>query len=180
MFGTRGKLIVGGALLCGALQLFSPFRCGVVCGWSMAPTLKSGQPFLIDRNAFNKQPVSRNDIVVFEREGKSYVKRVAAVAGDQFYVLRFLDTDWDYPLRSEELPRVRRLLRHSPSLPAKLVQRHVPAGSCYVLGDAAQCSEDSRFFGPVPLETLRGKLLMAPTLPPLTARVASSRGPVRL
>jgi len=180
MFGMRNSFLLCGAILCGLVQLVSPFQYGVVCGGSMSPTLQSGQPFLVDRSAYRQQPVSRDDIVVFERNGTSYVKRVAAVEGETFFVLRYLDTNWDYPLQSEELPRVRRMLKHSPNSTAKLVRRRVPPGYCYVLGDAPHCSEDSRYFGPLPLDALRGKLVMAPTTAPPFAGVASASAPVRM
>jgi len=180
MFGNPLRTMMGGVMLCGVLQLLSPFHYGVVCGESMEPTLKSGQPFLVDRSAYQKEPVSPNDIVVFERNGISYVKRVAAVAGESFYVLRYFDTNWDYPIQPDELQRVRRMLKAAPGRVGKLVRRQVPPGCCYVLGDAAHCSEDSRYFGPVPLDELRGKLVMAHTTAPSTSQVASASGPVRL
>lgn len=180
LLGQRRRWFLGSVLLGGALVLCSPLRCGVVCGGSMAPTLRSGQPFLLDRSAYQKQRVMRNDIVVFERNGTTYVKRVAAIAGETFYVLRFRDTDWETPVQVGELPRVRRLLKNFPALPAKLIRRQVPQGSCYVLGDASQCSEDSRNFGPIALEMVRGRLLMAATVAPANAWVAWVHAPVHL
>lgn len=175
----RKRLFGAAGLLVGLLS-FSPVRLGLTCGGSMAPTLQSGQPFLIDRLAYRTQPVSRGDILIFERNGINYVKRVAALQGESFFVLRYTDTGWDFPIRPDEVSKMQRMVRHAKGFPARVVQRHVPPGYCYVLGDASTCSEDSRFFGPVPLESIRGKLWMAPTTPPAEARLAAIGAPARM
>lgn len=180
MFTRQKGFVLGVVLLVSPLALLSPLRPGVICGESMSPTLKSGQAFVLDRLAYQRQPIRRNDILVFERNGTSYVKRVAALEGDSFFVLRYYDTGWDQPILPNELPRLRRLLKHATGIPARVVRRSVPSGYCYVLGDAANCSEDSRYFGPVPLESVRGRLLMSPTLAPMAIRLASTNGPIRL
>lgn len=171
---------LGAAAVLAGVAPFTPFRLGLICGGSMAPTLRSGQPFLLDRQAYRTRPIARGDILVFERNGVNYVKRVAALEGEAFFVLRYTDTGWDYPLRPDEVPALRRMLRHDAGFPGRIVQRRVPAGSCYVLGDASECSEDSRYFGPVPLEDIRGKLLMSRTPAPVALCLAAAGGATRM
>jgi signal peptidase I len=176
----RKTSVLGAAVVLAGVASLAPFRFGLICGGSMAPTLHSGQPFLLDREAYRTRPITRGDILVFERDGVNYVKRVAALAGETFFVLRYTDTGWDYPVRPEEVPALRRMLRHEPGFPGRIVQRRVPEGCCYVLGDASNCSEDSRYFGPVPLEDIRGKLLMSQTAAPVALCLAATGGAARM
>jgi signal peptidase I len=101
--------------------------------------------------------------VVFQRKGATYLKRVLAVGGGSFPVVRYTDDTpdslvphWqlDKLLRAKERPA----FRHS----FKLVSRTVPVGSVYVVGDHLEDSTDSRDFGYVGLEQIQGKVLFAP------------------
>ncbi len=51
-----------------------------VVGNSMNPTLKDGQPVLVSKLPFT---VERNDIILFKKDGKSYVKRVIGLPGEK-------------------------------------------------------------------------------------------------
>src|SRR5690242_1756336 len=65
----------------------SPFRLGVVCGDSMSPSLRSGEPYLLDQRYYRNHAVRRGDVVVFEHGGEKYIKRVVAVEGDRLHLL---------------------------------------------------------------------------------------------
>ncbi len=51
-----------------------------VVGNSMDPTLKDGQVVLVSKLPFT---VERNDIILFKKDGKSYVKRVVGLPGEK-------------------------------------------------------------------------------------------------
>ncbi len=51
-----------------------------VAGNSMNPTLKDGQPVLVSRLHKN---IQRNEIVVLNHDGKSYVKRIIGLPGEK-------------------------------------------------------------------------------------------------
>jgi signal peptidase I len=95
----------------------------------------------------------------------TYIKRVLGVAGDQFYINPRQNRDQiDDLIRSYDVEPIQRLIEN-PMWGAsfKLVKRKVPAGSLYVIGDNPVHSDDSRAFGPIPIESLTGKVLSAPT-----------------
>lgn len=176
--GKRTRAWGCGALAFGALYLLSPYRIGVVCGDSMTPSLQSGRPFLIDRLAYRNASPSRGDVVVFVREGCTYIKRVAAVEGDRFHLLKYHEGGDERPLRSWEVKKIQGCFKSPIPPPARLIYRRLPGGCCYVLGDHMQASEDSRQFGPVTLDQIRGRILFAPEHEP-DLEMASTPFPAR-
>jgi signal peptidase I len=124
--------------------------------------MQSGRPFLIDRFAYRNTAPRRGDVVVFVRAGNTYMKRVAAVEGDRFQLLKYHPDGDERPLQAWEAEKLRRCAKSSIPLLARVVHRRVPGGCCYVLGDHMQLSEDSRKFGPITLDQIRGKILFAP------------------
>jgi signal peptidase I len=173
MIGKRTWQIACGAVLLSGLYLLSPYRIGIVCGESMSPTLTNGQPILIDRSAYRNHPPQRGDVVIFVRNGVTYIKRVAAVEGDRFTVLRF-HSGGDLPLEPDQARSLKKCMNSVIPPPGRVVVRRMPVGCCYVLGDQQQLSEDSRQFGPVLVEEIRGKLLFAP---PHKSRLAMATAP---
>lgn len=139
------------------LYLTSPFRLTVVEGRSMPPTLKSGTVCIMDRNAYAGHPLQRGDVVLFPHETEVYVKRVYAVPGDRMSLVRYPDGTYLVP-EANELVRLRRLCARGLT-PARLVDVTVPAGECFVLGDNAEDSFDSRYFGFVDTRQLLGKVV---------------------
>lgn len=137
-----------------------PVRPGVVLGESMAPSFHNGQLFLMSRLTRGGR-VARGDVVVFDLNGETFIKRVFALPGEAVWGIDWapLDGRPDYLLGSNEIPRMRAFLRRHPSV-GKLVQLQVPADHVFVVGDAAGKSVDSRQFGPVPREAIRGRLML--------------------
>ena len=122
--------------------------------------MKNGQSYLLDEAYYRSHTVQRGDVVVFQRDGLNYIKRVAAAPGDTVYVVR--SDNSDDVVMDWELPGLRRLLKDPMYCKTyRLVRRQVPQGCCYVLGDNLDCSVDSRSFGPILLESIRGKVLHA-------------------
>lgn len=123
-----------------AIFFFANFRTVEVKGVSMLPTLKENRRVLVSHAFWLVGQVKKNDIVVLrEADGNGYyIKRVKGLAGDQI--------EWDYKPRD---------------VPFKDGPYIVPAGTLYVVGDNLEHSEDSRKFGPVPMDRLLGKVLVA-------------------
>lgn len=109
----------------------------VVDGTSMLPTLKPGQYLVVSRLFAPPKP---GDLVVIDHwmNGRPMVKRVYKVGGQL--------VEW----------------QRSPiyfSTTEALKPFFVPQGTVYLLGDNAPESEDSRYFGPVPLDRILGKVI---------------------
>ncbi len=144
MKATRKRAITGFSatllfLLAFAIYFFFTFQTVVVSGESMLPTLKSGQRVLTSKAYWLVGPIKQKDVVVLKDDGPTgyIIKRVYKMAGEV--------VDWSlvpetFDFRSGEFK--------------------VPDGNVYVLGDNREVSEDSRKFGPVPLEKIIGKVVI--------------------
>lgn len=109
----------------------------VINGTSMAPSLTSGQPAIVAKGPLTG-PIERGDVVLIrDATGLGHiVKRVRWLQGE---VVDMRSAPFEHPIKSGAFV--------------------VPYGYVYVLGDNADASEDSRSFGPVPIDRIAGKLL---------------------
>ncbi len=132
---------------------------------SMAPTLLVGDFILVNKLAYESAPPRRGDIIVFlypNDESRDFIKRIIAVGGDTIQVRD--NRVWLNGVLQEE-PYVR-----GGSVPANLSaycgyvygcdQLTVPAGSYFVMGDYRDNSQDSRYWGFVRGEKIRGKAFL--------------------
>jgi len=116
-------------------------------------------PYAKGKNLIPLKDPKRGDIVVFkypEDPTKDFIKRVVAVAGDsveivdkKLYVNNKLTTNEPYAIYLE--PTVFRPYRDN------LPKTTVPDHSLFVMGDNRDNSHDSRFWGFVDLDEIRGK-----------------------
>ena len=101
---------------------------------SMSPAILPGEHIWVDRRAAGKLP-RKGDIVVFRfpgNRGQDFLKRVVGVPGDSVTVKGKLGKDGEVPVK-------------------------VPPGHIFVMGDNRQNSYDSRHFGPVKIEDVKGR-----------------------
>lgn len=175
---VRQRLMMG-ALCLATVGWLSPLRVGVVRGHSMDPTLHTGQVIAVDRGFFGSHPLTVGDVVLFHGEHGVYVKRVHAVAGQTVTLLKEgdgEDTGW-VPITREAARQTAASLGSTASEWLRRVP--VPAGTFFALGDALHNSEDSRDFGPVPVEQIIGRVLPigAPLVgPEVASAVTTVRG----
>ena len=113
-------------LLCfGVWLLFrTVLFAGIVPSSSMEPTIPAGSVIFGSR-LFGE--LKRNDIIVFRHEGKTLVKRIAAVGGDTVFLN---DRDGSFTVNQEK-PDATRVLT-------------VPGSCFFVVGDNRKESLDSR------------------------------------
>ena len=161
-------------LLCAAMM---PARPMLVMGQSMEPTLHSGQMAVLDTRYYQQHPVRTGDVIAFNRDGQVYVKRVLATAGDSLVMLHYIRGNRRDLVLNWQLSHFERLSRNyfPHNFDGKLVNCRVPEGTCFVVGDNANASEDSRTFGPVALEEIRGKALSAGPAPEWVSQVVHAR-----
>lgn len=140
---------------------------------SMLPTLQIGDHLLVSKFIYGVKipftgktliPISEpktGDIVVFQypkNPDLDYIKRVIGVAGDTIEI-----RDKKLFVNNKPLPDQHGVFKDTIIHPSSLDARDnlgpitVPAGKIFVMGDNRDNSYDSRFWGFVGLEAVRGK-----------------------
>ena len=145
-------------LLSRLMELLTAARY-VVQGDSMLPNLEEGQYILVNRRAYRRASPSRGDVVVLRhpaRPGRSYIKRIVALAGDLVEVSGSrVSVESSSPAPLEDWAGVQ---DDGDSSHATQRQAYtLVEGQCFVMGDNLRDSDDSRNFGPVDLEMVLGK-----------------------
>lgn len=130
-----GLVIVVALLIMKALVL----NVYYVAGRSMLPTLQQREIVAVWPTAFWFGAPESGDLIVFEQGGRTLVKRIAGRAGDAVvkgphgYRIGIADEPEARPLGEDEV---------------------------FVTGDNSEHSMDSRSFGPIPIQVLKGKVLV--------------------
>jgi signal peptidase I len=129
-----------------------------VQGSAMAPTLNDGDRIIVSKQLGTLQ---RGDIVVFLYPGdtsKSFIKRVIGLPGDR------LDVDADGNLTINTLVLKEDYINPSRNRAARTrwnvtrqEWKEIKSGHYFVMGDNRDVSNDSRSWGPVPLDLIYGK-----------------------
>ena len=126
---------------------------------SMVPTLQVGDRFLANKFVYHLTDPERGDIVVFdsvdEDVDEALVKRVVGLPGNVVRVeggTLFVNGEpQDEPYLNTDVV---------PDLTPPYGPTTVPEGKVFVLGDNRGNSGDSRFFGFVPTETVKGEAFL--------------------
>ena len=157
------------------LIFVTTYCMGVVRGMSMDPTYQDGQVVLVRRRTPLNPKLHRDDIVLLQRDrGEVIIKRVYRLPGEEVpsgapYLVGPAEprglSDY-YEQRSVNVDGVAK------------TRYFVPLGYIAVLGDNPDVSEDSRFFGPVPISSVIGTVVDAPGPPAslVEKRSQSSQG----
>ena len=133
------------------------FRMGVVRGQSMLPTYQDGQVVLVSRRHSYSPPLRRNDVVLLRKDRDVIIKRVYRLAGEE------IDDSFPNVLRKTLANDLGDYYEHK-TIDGRL-HYFVPDGYIVVLGDNLRVSEDSRYFGPVPVRDVLGTAVAAPEPP---------------
>jgi signal peptidase I len=130
-------------------------------GTSMEPSLTDQERIFINKFTyeFGLGQIERGDTIVFWYpfdRSKSYIKRVIGLPGDRIRIDSGQVYVNDRPLLEDYVPKDYRDTLSWPA-DARGVDREVPAGNYFVLGDHRSQSSDSRAWGYVPRDLIYGK-----------------------
>ena len=146
---------IGLALLIQAFVV-RPF---IVSGNSMDPNIKNGQYLIIDEMTYRFREPERGEVIVFKsppEPTKYYIKRIIGVPGDRIEIkgTQITITNDTYP---EGLVLQEPFISHTSKDSLTLT---VPSGQYFVMGDNRSGSYDSRSWGGLPKENIRGRALV--------------------
>jgi signal peptidase I len=126
----------------------------LVDGPSMEPTMYTNERLLVLKLAYRVAEPKRGDIVVFRYPfdtSRDFIKRVIAQGGDTIEI-RLGRVYVNGQLRDE--PYVQ-----NPGL-YQMSATKIPEGFLFVMGDNRVNSEDSRMFGPIKADLVKGKAIV--------------------
>jgi signal peptidase I len=145
--GTLTKVVLSLGTALTALVFFQPYRPVLISGPSMNPTFVDGQFAFVA--PMNREP-KHGDVVLFDRDGMTLIKRVTMTPGDQYEEVYL-------PLAHQWVKVTTAAQKHFASRgknPTRI--SCIPSGQIYVTGDNPMASLDSRSFGPIPISSIRG------------------------
>lgn len=134
-----------------------------IAGNSMYPTLEEGNVVAVSRFSYNFIKIKRNDIVFVKVNGKSYVKRVIGLPGEDIKFLKnvlYIDGDpYDESFLGDDVSTSGFTL-DDVCKEGECPDGVIPEGKYLVLGDNRPESEDSRTstFGLVEKSQIKGRI----------------------
>ena len=126
---------------------------------SMEPTLLNGDHILVDRSKAARNP-HKGDLIVFEYPedpSKDFLKRVVAIEGDTVE-----GREKVLYVNGKAMPEPYTAHKEADTIPANQNPRDffgpqvIPPSSFFVMGDNRDRSYDSRFWGPVSKDKIKG------------------------
>jgi signal peptidase I len=157
--------VIVGALVVALVVKTFLFQAFYIPSGSMEPTLEEGDRVLVNKLSYDLHDVNRGDVIVFELDPedvgpdgiKDLIKRVVGLPGDVIEtrggVVYINDEPIDEPYLSEGTVTGEPSDGQNP-----MIERQtVPEGHVYVLGDNRSNSADSRYRGPIPIDSIVGR-----------------------
>lgn len=134
-----------------------------IAGNSMVPTLEEGNVVLVSKLSYIFSDIKRNEIITLKVNGKSYVKRVIGLPGEEIKYLKNVlyinDEPSNEPFLSSDI-ETSGFTMDDICKEDECPDGVIPEGKYLVLGDNRPESEDSRTpsFGLVDKSQIKGKV----------------------
>jgi signal peptidase I len=132
---------------------------------AMLPTIQPNEVVMADMSAYRKSGPNRWDVIVFHptpaptaRPGEFWVMRVIGLPGEELEIRE----DGVYIAGHQQTPPKPisdiRYIAHAGARSSVSYPLRIPVDSYFVVGDNTKNSFDSRFWGPLPLSNILGKV----------------------
>jgi signal peptidase I len=157
--------VIVGALVVALVVKTFLFQAFYIPSGSMEPTLEKGDRVLVNKLSYDLHDVNRGDVIVFELEEdevgpdgiKDLIKRVIGLPGDVIETRDGVVYINDEPLDEPYLAEGTTTGSPSDGQNPAIERQTVPEGHVYVLGDNRSNSADSRYRGPIPIDSIVGR-----------------------
>ena len=152
-------LYIGLAIGLAALVQTFLVRPFIVSGSSMEPTISDKEYLIIDEISYRFRSPQRGEVVVFKappEPSKYYIKRIIGLPGDTVTIKGEQVT-----ITNKENPEG--FVINEPYIKytnRDIISTVVPEGSYFVMGDNRAGSYDSRGWGPLSQEEIRGRAIL--------------------
>lgn len=136
--------------LAGWVMFTQVFLITQVSGNAMFPAVKDGDLVIAFRI---QQEYVKNDVIFYTADGKTHIGRIAAREADVVML------DDSGKLLVNGTNQAGEILYPTYAKEGLIYPCAVPEGHVFVLGDYRTQTEDSRDFGPIPMENVKGKVI---------------------
>ncbi|MEA3356898.1 MAG: signal peptidase I [Patescibacteria group bacterium] len=131
-----------------------------VIGRSMEDNFWDGEYLLADKISYHINPPERGDVVIFKQtETADYIKRVIGLPGDTIEI-----RDGYFFVNGHQLVEEIYLNKNIYTDSNKFLSEGeiytVPEDNYFVAGDNRSCSSDSRAFGPISADVIKGRAFL--------------------
>ncbi|PXW92652.1 signal peptidase I [Streptohalobacillus salinus] len=114
------------------------FKTAIVDGKSMMPTVNDEQTILYNRLSYLFSEPTRGDVVVIEKENRTYIKRIIGLPQETIEVI-------DQQLYINQVPYQQAFITDAQSFwTHDIVETMIPKSYYYVMGDNRRNSRDTR------------------------------------
>lgn len=141
--------VVWAIFILGMIYAIQPYHLFKVTGTSMMPTLEDGELVICNAGSFQ---VKSSGIYLINRNGEYTVKRVAFGPGDSMFIALGPDGNWTLTDDLNLIVYARRM--------GQLATYRIPDDKAYIVGDNADGSLDSRYYGLVSIEDFQAEVIL--------------------